>query len=215
MGGPGSGRHNGMKKRRVESCLALHVNNLRRAGALLPGASGTLSWESDNGAVSLAFRAEADALALAYTADHFTNSEVIEQRIALVHGSATFGGTRVYFVCPGTECGRSVSKLYFTRGDLRCRDCHGLAYECQAEDRQRRARRRADKRRARLGSRLWSAGAPPVAVRPKGMWRRKFANLRNASIAADIVADVHINARLMALAERVGRRVRRRRRGGS
>ena len=71
MGGPGSGRHNDVKKRRVESCLALDVNELRRDGVLSPGAFGTLSWGSDNGtAASLAFRAEADALLLVYLAEH-------------------------------------------------------------------------------------------------------------------------------------------------
>jgi hypothetical protein len=209
MGGPGSGRYNGAKKRRVESCLALDVNELRREGALTPGASGTLSWERDDGAPSLAFRAEVDALVVAYLAEHVAASEVAEQRIALTYGPATFGGTRVYFVCPGSECGRRVSKLYLARGAVRCRDCHGLAYECQAEDRQRRAGRRADKRRVRLGSQRWSAGALPVLARPKGMWRSTFAGLQERAVAADIVADMHLDARLMKIARGVHRRRRR------
>jgi hypothetical protein len=169
-----------VKKRRVESCLALDVNELRRMGALAPGVSATLSWQGeDAGVASLAFRAEADALILTYRTDHLAASEGIERRIALAYSPANFGGTRVYFLCPGSECGRHVSKVYFTRGVFRCRDCHGLAYECQAEDRQQRARRRADKRRARLGSQRWSAGALPVMARPKGMWRRKFYRRRD------------------------------------
>ena len=59
MGGCGSGRHHGVRKRRVESCLALDVNVLRRLDALAPGASGTLMWERDGDArVSVRFRAE-------------------------------------------------------------------------------------------------------------------------------------------------------------
>jgi hypothetical protein len=50
MGGCGSGRRNGATKRRVESCLALDVNELRRQGALTPGASGTLTWSRDEAA---------------------------------------------------------------------------------------------------------------------------------------------------------------------
>ena len=206
MGGPGSGRHNGMKKVRVESCLALDVNALRRAGALVPGAYGALSWGcNDNTLASLAFRAEANALILSY----FEHGVMIEQQIALAHSPAKFGGTRVYFVCPGDECGRRVFKVYLARGAFRCRDCHGLAYECQAEDRQRRARRRADKRRARLGSPQWRPDAFPVVTRPKGMWKKTFTRLQERSVAADIIADMHLELNLMKIASRVKWRLRR------
>jgi hypothetical protein len=209
MGGCGSGRHNGLKKRRVESCLSLDANELRRRGALAPGACGTLSWDGGHGTWSLAFRAEADALVLVYRTEHLTASRAIEQRIALAYSPAQFDGTRVYFVCPGSECGRRVAKLYLARGSLRCRDCHGLAYECQAEDRQRRARRRADKRRAKLSSPQWCPYAQPVMTKPKGMWRSTFAKLREGAVVADIVADVHLGARLMKIARRAQRRQRR------
>jgi hypothetical protein len=206
MGGPGSGRHNGVKKRRVESCLALDVDELRHAGVLALGVSGTLSWDSDHGALSLAFRAEAEAIVLVYRTEHLAASEVIEQRIALAYSRAQFGGTRVYFVCPGSECRRRVSKLYFVRGAFRCRNCHGLAYKSQAEDKERRAQRRANKRRARLGSQRWVAGALPVTTRPKGMWRRTFARLQDRAVAADIIADLRLGARLMKIARGVQQR---------
>jgi hypothetical protein len=208
MGGRGSGRHNGAKKRRVEACVALDVNELRRTGALVPGVCGTLSWQEENSAL-LAFRAKADALVLAYFPGQFAASEAMEQRIALTCSPAKFGGTRVYFVCPGSECGRRVSKLYFTGGAFRCRDCQRLAYECQAEDRSRRARRRADKRRARVGSQRWRPGSLPVMTRPKGMWRRTFVRLQERAVAADIVADMHLESNLMKIAHRVHRRLRR------
>jgi hypothetical protein len=207
MGGPGSGRHNGVKRPRVESCLALNVNELCRADALVPGASGTLAWGcNDDTLASVAFRAEADALILSY----FEHGVMAEQRIALAHSTAKFGGTRVYFACPNAECGRRVSKLYFARGALRCRDCHGLAYECQAEDKGRRARRRADKRRTRAGSPQWRPGALPVVTRPKGMWKKTFTGLQEKSVAADIIADMHLQSNLMKIASRVKRRLRRR-----
>jgi hypothetical protein len=148
------------------------------------------------------------AFVLLCLSDHIAASEVIGHRIALRFISAAFGGTRVYFECPGHECGRHVSKLYIVRGLFRCRDCHGLAYGCQAEDRERRARRRADKRRSRLGSVRWSAGALPVVTRPKGMWRGTFARLQERTVAADIVADMHFDERLMRLVDRVERRRR-------
>jgi hypothetical protein len=59
MGGCGSGRHRGARKRRIESCLALDVNQLRRKGALTPGASGTLTWEREGDVqTSVDFRAD-------------------------------------------------------------------------------------------------------------------------------------------------------------
>lgn len=204
-----SGRHNGVKKRRVESCLALDVNELRRVGALTQGTCGTFSWDCDHGALSLAFRAEADALVLVYRTEHIAASEVIEQRITLAYSPAQFGGTRVHLLCPGSECGCRVSKLYFARGVLGCRDCHGLAYSCQAEDKDRRARRRADKRRARLGSLPWRPAAQPLMTRPKGMWRSTFARLQESAVVADMVADMHFDARLMKIARRVQERQRR------
>jgi hypothetical protein len=198
-----------VKKRRVESCLALDVNELRRMGALAPGTCGTLSWQGADATVApLTFRTEADALVLVYQTGHLTASEVIEERIALAHSPTAFAGARVYFVCPGSECGRHVSKVYLLHGAFLCRHCHGLAYECQAEDGQRRARRRADKRRARLGSQRWSLGALPVMTRPKGMWRSKFARLQERAVAADIVADMHLNARLVKIVRAVDRRRR-------
>ncbi len=50
MGGCGSGRHHGARKRRVESCLSVDVRQLARAGALAPDATGTLTWERNRGA---------------------------------------------------------------------------------------------------------------------------------------------------------------------
>ena len=152
MGGCGSGRHRGVRKRRVESCLALDVNELRRKGVLTPGAFGTLSWECGGDArASVVFRVGECALTLCYHDQRAAEPRDVEQRVALSSVPGRFGGARDYFLCPGAECGRRVSILYFRRGVFRCRHCHGLAYESQREDARLRARRRADKLRAQLG----------------------------------------------------------------
>lgn len=146
MGGCGSGRHRGVRKRRVESCLALDVNELRRKGALTPGATGTLTWERDRDAVASAdFSADTAGLILCYDAHGTEVPKVIEQRVVLSFVPAAFGDARVYFLCPCAECGRRVAVLYFRRGAFRCRHCHGLAYESQREDALRRARRQASR----------------------------------------------------------------------
>jgi hypothetical protein len=202
--------HNGVIKRRVESCLVLDVNELRRKGALAPGAFGTLTWERDRDAVaSVDFRADTAELVLCYDANGSEAPKVIEQRVELSFAPTVFGGARAYFVCPGAECGRRVSALYFRRGVFRCRHCHGLAYESQREDASRRARRRVDKLCARLGLPQRRAFALPIVVRPKGMWSRTFERLRGYAIAAESVAAATQVAHWARLLQRVNRRQRR------
>lgn len=210
MGGCGSGRHHGVRKRRVESCLALDVNELRRNGALMPGASGTLIWERDgNSAASANFRTETAELILCYDASGIDVPKVIEQAVALSFVSAPFGSERAYFLCPGAECGRRVSVLYFRKGVFRCRHCHGLAYESQREDARRRTRRRADKLGARVGWPQQRAFALPIAVKPKGMWSRTFERLRGYAMTAESVAAAAEVAHWMRLLGKVNRRQRR------
>jgi hypothetical protein len=207
MGGYGSGRHHGAKKRRVESCRVLDVKALRREGALTPGASGTITWARD-GEQSVAFRADAAELVLSYHDRPDVEREPDEQRVALSSIPAVFGGSRVYFICPGTDCGRRVAKLFLVRGLFLCRRCHGLAYESQSEDAKHRARRRADKLRERLGTPSWSAFALAPPTRPKAMWRMTFDRLRRSIRAADNVANAIYIAHVAKLIGRVDRRGR-------
>ena len=51
--------------------------------------------------------------------------QFIEDRIVFACSPATFGGKRVYLLCPGCECRRRVSELYFARGIFRCRTVTG------------------------------------------------------------------------------------------
>jgi ribosomal protein L37AE/L43A len=134
------------------------------------GGFGTLTWGREGDAqASVAFRVAKGALTLCYHDQHAAEPRDVEQHVALSSVSARFGGARAYFLCPGAECGRRVSVLYFHRGVWRCRQCHGLAYESQREDARRRARRRADKFRARLGWPQQRALSLTIVVKPKGM----------------------------------------------
>jgi hypothetical protein len=111
-----------------------------------------------------------------------------EQHVALSSVQAAFGGSRTYFLCPGAGCGQRNSILYFGRGSFRCRRCHGLAYASQGENSRQRARRRADKLRARLGWPQGRALVLPIVVKPKGMRRKNFQRLRRDAVAAESVA---------------------------
>ncbi|MGH6673882.1 MAG: hypothetical protein ACRECV_18185 [Xanthobacteraceae bacterium] len=199
-----------MRKRRVESCLSLDVRELRRKGALAPAATGTLTWDRDGDAVApVGFRIDTAGLVLAYDAYEGDSQRAIEQRVLLSSVPVALGGERTYFVCPGAECRRRVAMLYFMRGAFRCRRCHGLAYECQREDATQRARRRANKHRARLGWPEWRMLAQRLAARPKRRWRTTFRQQLKSIIAADAKADAAYAAQYWRLACRVERRAAR------
>jgi len=209
-GSYGSGRHHGAKKRRIESCLALNVNELGRQGVLTPGVSGTLAWETERGAASsVAFRADSAGLVLSHDDALGAESLSVGQRVALASLPAAFGGARVYFICTGADCGRRVSMLYFAHGLFLCRRCHGLAYQSQSEDARRRARRRADKLRAQIGGPRWQAFTLKLMRRPTGMWRRTFNRLLRSAAVADAVANASYVAGLARLIGKVDRRRQR------
>jgi hypothetical protein len=212
MGGCGSGRGAGIRRHRVESCIALDVNELHRKSVLTRDTSGTLTWEREGEALgSVQVSAEENAIALCYRDREFEAFTSVEVRIGLSWVPATFGGARPYFICPGTTCARRVALLYFARGVFRCRRCHNLAYECQREDKRRRARRRANKLRASMGAPSWRALALTHTERPKGMWRTPYNQLRRSIEAADTVANATYVHDLTKLTSRVVRRGRRRR----
>jgi hypothetical protein len=192
--------------------VALQAGELRRRGALRPDASGTLTWGDPArplGAVS--FRSTGTRWIVNYRNGDGAEPQFVTEEIFLAHTLAGFGGVRTYFRCPGEECNRRVEVLYFAEGRFRCRRCHGLAYESQYEDVDRRARRRANKRRARLRYAGWAPFVYAPIVRPKGMWRRKFWRLQDSIDAGEYLACEMFTARLRRMADKTdGSRKRRR-----
>ena len=72
MGGIGSGRYWPNKKVLITDCRKLDVLELNRAGALMPGVTGSMSWtDMEEGHVS--FSCEPDSLQLSYNGHFFTN----------------------------------------------------------------------------------------------------------------------------------------------
>jgi hypothetical protein len=53
------------------------------------------------------------------------------ERVVLDRVSAGYGGTRIYFRCPGPGCGRRVMALYLVDGLFRCQPCHGEGGEVE------------------------------------------------------------------------------------
>jgi hypothetical protein len=210
MGSVDSGRHVGAKKPRVEEHLvSLKVSELQRKGALAEGVVGTLSWdEAGRPVAKIDFRTPATDFIFTYEG---ANAKSVEERVPLVRVPAGFGGTRHYFRCPGPSCGRQVLALYLVGGLFRCRRCHRLAYLCQLEDPYRRAGRRADKARARLGYPTWQPFKLAPLARPKGMWPRTFWDLQAMIEAADYAAHEAFVARLQSVNDRLDRQAERRR----
>ncbi|WP_245537399.1 hypothetical protein [Thiocystis violascens] len=102
----------------------------------------------------------------------------MEYAVPLDWTNCTYGGSRPWFLCPATGCGRRVAKLYLGgSGVFACRHCYRLAYDCQRETDDDRATRRAETIRQRLD---WEAGILNLpGRRPKGMHRRTFERLKH------------------------------------
>ena len=191
MGGPGSGRWKNRARKTLDRCLMLDVNQLSEKGCLRAGCSSTCQWMVGNEVFSINLLAEAERLSLSYKVRvRDGESEDMAETIPIVHLRCRFGGSRVYFNCPGpkegTECGRRTTKLYLSRRYFLCRHCNQLAYACQYEQPWQRAFRRASKLKQRLG--IDVGIAEPFPDKPKGMWTRTYGCLLDEVLEAEILA---------------------------
>jgi hypothetical protein len=190
MGGCGSGRWKVGGRKTVESYWVLDVDQLREKGCLRPGWSSTCQWTDGNEVASINLLAEADRLSLSYTLRVGDGKwEDMTETITIVHLPCRFGGSRPYFICPGpgdgTDCGRRTTKLHLSRRYFLCRHCNKLAYASQYEQPWKRALRRANKLKQRLGIDV-EIGDP--FQKPKRMWTRTFDSLLNELLQAEILA---------------------------
>jgi hypothetical protein len=202
MGGFGSGRP-GSGRQKVEWCWSLDVNKLHRAGCLVPGWGGGWQWQQGGKqTASVGLVATIDALTLRYR--HRVNGDEwqdVFQPVPVVRVPCRLGGHRPYFICPGAPsgraCGRRVTKLYVSGPHFLCRHCHQLTYACQHEGPGKRAQRRANKIRMRLGGDP-DRGAPYPA-KPRGVWWSRYLRLCHAATEAQNAADRAIIAETRAL----------------
>ena len=176
MGGFGSGRHS--NKRKVDDCLSIDVNKLRRAGCLKPGYHGELKWSvngEQTGVIDLLMNG--GRLILDYQVRRPGEDWAqVEEAVPIEWRPCRYGGQRPYFRCPGgvagKPCGRRVAKLHCGGGYFLCRVCGRLRYACQAEPRVDRQFRRADKRRIAMGG--LRGLFEPYPAKPRGMWWRTY-----------------------------------------
>lgn len=93
-------------------------------------------------------------------------------KICLVRTRCNLGGDRTWWQCP--HCAQRCAILYVRTG-IGCRKCHRLRYQVESETEGRKAYRRADKLRERLG---WFPGvAFGEGVKPPRMRWATFNRL--------------------------------------
>jgi len=205
MGGLGSGRWKDRERKTLESYLMLDVDQLSKTGCLQPGWSGTCQWTEGNEVVSINLRAEGERLRLSYplrVGDREWRD--VTDTIAIVHLPCRFGGSRAYFICPGprgTDCGRRITKLRLSHRYFLCRHCNPVAYACQYEQPWKRALRRANKLKQRLG--MGVELAEPLPEKPKGMWARTYGRLLDEILQAEMLANEAQANRMKRLLEQV------------
>jgi hypothetical protein len=169
MGGPGSGQwYRWATKPTVEHYRSIDVREWQRQDLLRPLLRFVTAWRNQEGqeTASLGVTTMHDGAELCYS----YNGEPQRYRVPLTWTPCPYGGQRAWFLCPTMTCRLCVAKLYLAGPDFRCRQCCGLIYPSQQEDRAYRAMRRAHKIQERLGGR--PGFAYPFPPKPKGMhWR--------------------------------------------
>jgi hypothetical protein len=170
----------------------IDVNQLSEMGWLRPGRSSTCRWIVGNEVASINVRAETERLYLSYTVrDGDREWEDVAETIPIVYLRCRFGGSRAYFICPGSrngiDCRRRITKLYLSHRYFLCRHCNQLAYRSQYEQPWQRTLRRANKLKQRLGIRVGIA--EPFPDKPRGMWTRTYGCLLDEILQAEMLAN--------------------------
>ena len=189
----------------VEHSVTLNIDQLRKAGALVPGlrTTGQLHWTFETGqpgsANFEALLARSDGhLQLDLKAPNW-GAGAIKQSISLTTTNPHFGGARWWFICPVTL--ERVGRLHLPPGasQFASRRAHCLTYACKTEDIYDRAARRARKLKMRLGDDI---RLPWMPLKPKGMRWETYLRYINQIEAFESVAS----RRFVKLAERLNTR---------
>jgi hypothetical protein len=172
MGGWGSGRPSGYRKRKAENALPVDIRKWNRQGLIYPGSRITSSW-SIGGRVysSIGAVAWADRLTLHY--NH--RGEPVEQDIMFTWTRCNFGGKRTWLVCP--FCHRRCAVIYSCGKYFACRICGGMVYRTQSESRRERLFSKAEKLRKKIGAKAGAANPLPI-FKPKNMHYTTWIRIR-------------------------------------
>lgn len=194
MGGNGSGRRGGSRDctgdyRQLDALM------LYRKSALADGTCSEISWGKDslrNAFVHVAAHSNRITLSSICRSNgvEWVDAECF---VEVAWTPCHFGGFRPWFYCPAVSCHRRVRILY--GGTIfACRHCHQLAYPCQSESAEDRAKTRAYAIRSRVGRR--GSFIDPFPLRPKGMHVRTYYRLQWQYETAVTVALIQMGRKL-------------------
>jgi len=140
---------------------AIDVRRWQREGLLKSSHFGWQWTEPDTGEVrsSISVYPQAHGVSLSYE----TGGQPYRPFITTTTTPCHFGGSRVWFACPG--CNARCARLFLRWGRFRCRTCNQITYRSQREDHIGRLWLAQAKIEARLGS---------TFKRPKFMRRVTF-----------------------------------------
>ena len=135
------GRWSYSSRNTVEDCLTLSIFSLRQDNVLWAGCLWTSTWKNrlgeERSSIGGATETGPDAdlrIRLTYTQTDRISCKVkeeLEYTIDLTETPCNFGNKRYWFLCPVSNCGRRVGKLYLPpRAKLfGCRMCYDLTYQ--------------------------------------------------------------------------------------
>ena len=197
MDGFGSGRRYQGGKNTTNDYHALDVRHLQRRNLLRPGLIFSLDWTRNCEALTIIVQTDTDKMVLNYRHQRAASEWLdMEYQVWLDWKPCNYGGRRVWFLCPTSECGRRVAKLFLGRsGRFTCRHCNQLAYSSQRETVADRALRLTRNIRKELG---WEPSFMDHNVpKPKGMHWKTYRRLRAKH-------DLLVKAYLDGAAKRLG-----------
>jgi len=191
MGGLGSGRRS--SRVCTDQLLSLDIRQLVRKKAHVRNTTVQVSWGSNQSQTVLEIRSDGGALFFQNLT--FPNLDRVpsayEVRLDLT--GCNFGGSRAWFRCPNTLCGKRVAILYGGNVFL-CRHCWSADYRSQRESVVNRLFRRIYKIRRKMG---WQGPCGyGVGSRPKYMSRQKYDRICIAHCEMSDEIDVRAIAML-------------------
>jgi len=164
-----------MSKETTACYHSVDIRFLHKKRVLDRGYPSVITWSRGSEVTgSMGVRSGAGCVILSYR--HSGNGgpwQDVELKIPVTWTPCNYGGSRPWFLCPVSGCGRRVAVLYGGAA-FACRHCRELVYESQREQPYDRALTRAQAIWAKLGG--WST-AEPFPEKPKGMHWRTYNRL--------------------------------------
>jgi len=184
--------------------LCIDARQWQRDGILVAGTSYISTWSRSGKELgNIGVKAEQGQVTLSYSwQQNDSEAQRLDYPVGLETTSCHYGGVRYWFTCPTENCGKRVAKLYLSDKYFSFRHCCRLAYYNQREAQDDRARRRAEKIRAKLN---WQTGLlNEQCGKPKGMHWKTYVRLMTKYRDDVNQTMLGMNAKMELLTKRIG-----------